>query len=209
MRALLLLLTTLLIGTGTFAQQLDLVVPGYYRKDTVYVMNGYRYRCIGTKGIVRIYNADYQNQWEGQTQVYKETGKYFDFDFGEEEKYNPIIDDYSMSQKVLNIIDNAFTKEFTASLKDYEKLTVTLFLNSETGKVEEVSFWFTHFGPFATLPLSTYRNIELQLIRDVSYTPSAIGKQLNYIMLSLMRRPKGASSSDTGITPSEPGGEVP
>ena len=113
MRALLLLLTTLLIGTGTFAQQLDLVVPGYYRKDTVYVMNGYRYRCIGTKGIVRIYNADYQNQWEGQTQVYKETGKYFDFDFGEEEKYNPIIDDYSMSQKVLNCMEKMRTDNDT------------------------------------------------------------------------------------------------
>jgi len=206
MRTLLLFLTALMIGAETFAQQLDFVAPGYYRKDTVYVLNGYRYRCIGAKGTVRIYNADYQNQWEEQTQVYKETGKYFDSNWG---KINPIVDDYSMSQKVLNIIDNAFTKEFTASLKDKERLNVVMFLNSETGKVEEVSFWFTHFGPFATLPLSTYRNIELQLIRDISYTPTAIGKQLNYIMLSLRHRPKGASSSGTGITPSEPGGIIP
>ena len=176
--------------TETFAQQLDFIAPGYYRKDTVYVMNGYRYRCIGAKGTVRIYNADYLNQWEGQTQVYKATGKYFDSNWG---KINPIVNDYNMNQKVLDIIDNAFTKEFATSLKDHERLTVTLFLNSDTGKVEEVCFWFTHFGPFATLPLSTYRNIELQLIRDISYTPTAIGKQLNYIMLSLRRIPKGAS----------------
>jgi len=209
MRTLLLFLTALMIGAETFAQQLDFVAPGYYRKDTVYVLNGYRYRCMGAKGMIRIYNADYQNQWMEQKQVYKETGKNFDFGFSDVKKYYPIVNDYNMSQKVLNIINNAFTKEFATSLKNDERLNVVMYLNSETGKVEEVSFWFTHFGPFATLPLSTYRNIELQLIRDISYTPTAIGKQLNYIMLSLRHRPKGASSSGTGITPSEPGGIIP
>ena len=203
MRTLLLFLTALMIGAETFAQQLDFVAPGYYRKDTVYVLNGYRYRCDGMKGVVVLYNADYPNQWEEETQVYKETGKYFDSEFG---KSNPIIDDLSMDQKVLDIIDNAFTKEFVEPLEGDELLTVTLFLNSQTGKVEEVSFWFSPNDAYASLPISTYRNIELQLIRNISYTPSAIGKQLNYIMLSLMRRPKGASS---GIKPSETGGEVP
>ena len=108
-----------------------------------------------------------------------------------------------MNQKVFDIIDNAFAKNFVEYLKDDELLNVVMYLNSETGKVEEVKFWFIDLDAYATLPISTYRNIEVQLINEVSYTPSAIGKQLNYIMLSLMRRPIGASSSGTGVKPSE------
>lgn len=193
MRILLLLITCLLIGVETFAQQLGLeefVLPDYYRKDTVYVMNGYRYRCDGTRGIVVIYNADYQNKWVEQNQVYKATGKYFDSDWG---KLNPIIDDSSMDQKVRNIIDNAFSKEFVKQFESYDWLTVNMYLNSDTGKVEEVSFWFTHRSPYATLSLSTFRNIELKLIRDIRYATTSIGKQLNYIFLGTKRIPLGAS----------------
>lgn len=189
--------------TETFAQQLDFVAPGYYSKDTVYVMNGYSYCCEGKTGNVTLYNADYQNNWVKKKQIYKETGKRFDFGLGDIDKYNPIIDDLNMNQKVFDIIDNAFAKNFVEYLKDDELLNVVMYLNSETGKVEEVKFWFIDLDAYATLPISTYRNIEVQLINEVSYTPSAIGKQLNYIMLSLMRRPIGASSSGTGVKPSE------
>lgn len=201
---LLFFFSILVLGLEAFAQLSDLVVPNYYRKDTIYVMNGYRYSCKGTKGSVTIYNADYQNQWENKRQVYKETGKRFDFGFGDIDKYNPIIDDFSMDQKVLDIIDNAFTKEFVGYLDEHECLTVTMFLNSETGRVEEVSFWFIPNSAYASLPISTYRKIELQLISEISYIPSEIGKQLNYIMLSLRRKPLGAVSTGTGLLkPSE------
>jgi hypothetical protein len=189
-----------MVGADSFAQQLDFVVPGYYRKDTTYVFNGYRYRCIGTKGAITLYNADYQNKLVETVQVYKDTGKYFDSDYG---KNDPIINNSSMNQKVLGIINNAFTKDFVSYLKDYVNLTVTLYLNSETGKVEEVSFWFLHSSAFASLPISVYRNIEVQLINEISYTPSAIGKQLNYIFLALMHKPLGKSSSGSEIKPSE------
>lgn len=98
--------------TEIFAQQLDFVAPGYYCKDTIYVMDGYRYRCDGTRGMVKLYNADYLNQWEGKRQIYKDTGKRFGFGFSDVEKYNPIVDNSSMNQKVLDIIDNAFSKDF-------------------------------------------------------------------------------------------------
>ena len=69
--------------TETFAQQLDFVAPGYYSKDTVYVMNGYSYCCEGKTGNVTLYNADYQNNWVKKKQIYKETGKRFDFGLGD------------------------------------------------------------------------------------------------------------------------------
>ena len=203
MRILLLFFACLMVGAESFAQQLNFVVPGYYRKDTTYAFNGYRYRCIGTKGAITLYNADYQNKLVETDQVYKDTGKYFDFGFGETKEYDPIINNSSMDKKVLGIINNAFTKEFVSYLKDDEDLTVILYLNSGTGKVEEVSFWFLHSSAFASLPISVYRNIEVQLINEISYTPSAIGKQLNYIFLALMHKPLGKSSSGSEIKPSE------
>ena len=199
---ILLFYVCLMLGANVFSQQLKLVPPGYYRRDTVYVMDGYRYRCDGTKGMVMLYNADYTNLWEEKKQVYKETGKVFDFGFGDIKKYNPILEDISMNQKVLDIVDNAFTKDFVSCLKGHENITVTLFLDSETGRVEEVSFWFVPSSAFAFLPISVYREIELQLINEVSYTPSSIGKQLNYIMLSLKRKPLGKSSSSSSSSSS-------
>ena len=191
MRSLLLFFVCLTFPfTEMFAQQISLVPLNYYKKDTTYVMEGYSYRCEGKTGNVSLYNAE--NKWANERQVYKSTGKVFDFGFGEVEKYNPIIDSYAMDIKVLNIVDYAFTKDFVKTLEDYEKLNVVMYLSPETGKVEEVKFWFVYLDPFATIPISTYRNIELKLKEQISYTPSEIGKQLNYIMLSLMRRPVGA-----------------
>ena len=80
-------------------------------------------------------------------------------------------------------------------LKSYEKLNVVMYLNPQTGKVAEVSFWFISSDPFSTIPISTYRDIEMKLKNQISYKPSEIGKQLNFIMLSLMHKPLGALSA--------------
>lgn len=203
MRALLLIFATVcLVSIETIAQGLSLVSPNYYRRDTTYVMDGYSYRCDGKTGNVSLYNAE--SKWVNTRQVYKATGKIFDFGFGEVEKYNPIIDNYDMNKVVLGIINNGFSKDFTELLESDEKIVITMYLNSETGKVEEVEFWFTDFYPYATLPISTYRDIELKLKNQVWYAPTDIGKQLNYIMISLMHRPIGASPKpDNGLVPIE------
>ena len=66
-----------------------------------------------------------------------------------------------------------------------------MFLDPETGKVAEVRFNFATFSPYAKVPLSVYRNIEVQLKENISYTPTTVGKQLNYIMLSWSQTPIG------------------
>lgn len=181
--------------TESFSQQISSVPRNYYRKDTTYVMNGYSYRCEGKTGNVTLYNVN--NKWVKEKQIYKDTGKRFDFGFSKSEldKYNPIIDNADMDQKVLNIVNNAFTRDFSKKLKSYEKLNVVMYLNPQTGKVAEVSFWFISSDPFSTIPISTYRDIEMKLKNQISYKPSEIGKQLNFIMLSLMHKPLGALSA--------------
>ena len=203
MKTLLLFFASIFIAiTEMSAQIASFVPPAYYRRDTTYVMDGYSYRCDGKTGNISLYNSE--NKWVNVRQIYKATGKTFDFGFGEVDKYNPIVDNSEMDKVVLNIIDNGFTKDFTKLLENDEWINIVMYLNSETGKVEDVKFWFTDFEHYSTLPISNYRDIELKLKEQVSYTPSNIGKQLNYILLSLIRKPLGAlPPPDTDLVPIE------
>lgn len=79
-----------------------------------------------------------------------------------------------------------------------------MYLDAVTGKVLEVRFQFTTFNPFARVPISFYRNIELELKEQISFVTTDVGKQLNYIMLSWRQRPKGAlPPPDTDLVPIE------
>ena len=43
------------------------------------------------------------------------------------------------------------------------EFTLMLHINSTTGKVDDVMFSFSNLGPFASIPVSTYRKMELQI----------------------------------------------
>ncbi|WP_270458619.1 DUF5043 domain-containing protein [Bacteroides intestinalis] len=146
-----------------------------------------------------LYNKE--NKWTYEDMIYKSTGKYYAPSIYEEKKLNPIIDDEYMTRKVLFIIDNAFTKDMTKQFGENE-LHTTMYLDPNTGKVVEVNFQFTTFSPYAQIPLSVYRNIEVQLKEKISYAPTKVGKQLNYIMLSWGQTPKGASEFSVVPSPS-------
>ena len=50
-----------------------------------------------------------------------------------------------------------------------------------TKKVIDVSFSFANRDNFSTIPLSVYRKIELELKKNVWFTPTERGRQFNYI----------------------------
>ena len=43
-----------------------------------------------------------------------------------------------------------------------------MYINSSTGRVDEVSFEFHRSGPFATIPVSVYRKIETEIKKELS-----------------------------------------
>ena len=49
--------------------------------------------------------------------------------------------------------------------------------------VTEVHFSFSGHSPFATLPVSVFRHIELEIKRQVRLMPNAHGRQLNFVMV--------------------------
>ena len=191
MRTLLVGIACLLLGMGGLSSQnVEEFREHYYKATKTFVMDGYTYQCdVQPKSqFVTLYNKE--NKWMYENQVYKNTGKYYAPSISEEKKLNPIVDDAEMTRKTLSIVDNAFT-QFMAKQMGKKRFVITMFLDPETGKVAEVLFNFTTFSPYAKVPLSVYRNIEVLLKKNISYTPTAVGRQLNYIMLSWDQTPTG------------------
>ena len=91
-------------------------------------------------------------------------------------------DDNWTRTKRHSIVKEAFTAAEKQRVKG-RKLTTTIIINSHTGKVDEVYFDFVNFEPYATIPVSVFRKIELELKKNVWFTPTAEGRKLNYILL--------------------------
>jgi hypothetical protein len=82
--------------------------------------------------------------------------------------------------KLISIVNNAFSTIEKQKIRG-NKLGVNLYLNSISGRVEEVDFTFVTFNQYATIPVSVYRKIETDIKKELLYTPSPQGKELNYI----------------------------
>ena len=76
------------------------------------------------------------------------------------------------------IVNNAFA-DYKGKMKGFELIIITC-TDSETGKISEVLFNFAGFTPYATIPVSIYREIEIKLI-GLKYTLTPLAKTLNYV----------------------------
>ena len=80
------------------------------------------------------------------------------------------------------IVRRAFSSDERRRLQGYGFI-IGMYISSETGRITEVDFDFVTFNPFATIPVSVYRQIETQLKENVWFVPTEYGKGLNYIYL--------------------------
>ena len=159
----------------------------YYQTSQSYEKEGYTYQCDVTPyKLVTLYNEE--NTLTYEKIVYKSTQKVFDQKYWREPKV--VEDNEDIYKKAWNIVNDAFTRE-EARLFDNEGLIFTLCIDSETGKVREVYFEFLSISSYAQFPVERYREIEMKLKTEIQFTPSEIGKQLNYIMMSWRIEPAG------------------
>ena len=96
-----------------------------------------------------------------------------------QEKLSHKYDAWTRAER-LSIVNAAFSASEKQRVKGHE-LIITMCINSDTGKVDEVEFSFMNFGTYATIPISVYRKIETDLKEKVWYIPTEEGKKLNYI----------------------------
>ena len=149
----------------------------YYIATKTFKESGYTYQCdVPSYKLVTLYNKE--NKWTYVNQVYKDTGKPF---IMPNEGIELVKDDNWTDAKCSSIVNAAFSSDEKLHVRGRE-LIISLVINSSTGKVDEVYFNFVNFGPYATIPVSVFRKIEVELKKNVWFNPTSEGKKLNYIL---------------------------
>lgn len=148
----------------------------YYAVTKTFNENGYTYQCdVAASKTVTLYNKS--NKLLFTTQSYKNTGE----TFSQTDEGIVLLqyDAWTRAER-FSIVNAAFSASEKQRVKGHE-LIITMCINSDTGKVDEVEFSFMNFGTYATIPISVYRKIETDLKEKVWYIPTEEGKKLNYI----------------------------
>ena len=169
---------TIIFITMVFCATFSVAQTNYYTTSKTFYENGYTYRCdLSASRFVDLYNVN--NKWIGQFPSYKSTGERFVVpDVG--------IDLFTHAswlaneEKVENIVKAAFTAAQKQTITD-EELYIDMYINTETGKIDDVCFSFLNNKPYAYIPVSVYRNIELAIKENVQEVLTDEGRKLNFI----------------------------
>lgn len=168
----------LLIGVIGFSVHVSAQSP-YYNQTKIFHENGYSYQCDYDGQFAKLYNlADNQFIYEDQKNRY--TGKYLT---SEEEWELEFESETWTHPKCSEIVNRAFSAEQRA-LIGHDKMYTCLYISSDTGKVIGVEFQLYRDSPYMHIPLSVFRQIELDLKRQIWLTLTAAGRRLNYIYLN-------------------------
>ncbi len=157
----------------------------YYTDTKTFNENGYIYQCdVTTSKSVTLYNKT--NKWIYIDQIIKNTGAIY---IMPEAGVQLLDRDNWTRAKRFEIVNNAFSASEKQRVKGRD-FVISMYINPETGKVDEVDFAFVNFNPYATIPISVYRKIEVELKKGVWFTPTTEGKKLNYILYWWGQEPK-------------------
>ena len=166
------------IGTSQIPLQ---EVPMYYYDVTkTFNENGYSYQCDkASYGIVTLYNK--ANQYTYSPYENKDGSS-----LGNLDNLLPFIEpDNWTRQKCFSIVNDAFSPNEKQRVKG-TKVDVSMTVNTSTGKVFEVDFRFYYSNPVATIPVSTYRNLELALKSQIWFSLTNSGKKLKFVQIGWM-----------------------
>ena len=152
----------------------------YYTTTKTFYEDGYVYQCdLDESGRVTLYNKD--NRFTYSKYANKDgTPVSSDVLLG---KVQLIEDDNWTRRKCGEIANNIFsaTERVNVANKEY---SARMIVDTSTGKVNEVFFSFMFNGPFITVPVSTFRKLELELKDKIWFTISPEGKKLKFILVA-------------------------
>ena len=177
---------TIIISICTFFCAINLCAQTYYYSTTkTFNENGCTYQCdVRESKMVTLYNSS--NKWIYTYPTYKSTGENF---VQTDEGIDLLENDNWTDAKFESIISAALSANEKQRVKG-DMLFVFMYINSSTGKVDEVSFEFHSRDPFATIPVSVYRKIETEIKKNIWFTLTTEGKNLNYIYFWRSFEPK-------------------
>ena len=172
-----LLITLFLLITNCIFSQTSIYPDSVGTK--VFYENGYTYQAerLGS-GIIKVYNSD--NKWINIAKIHKLTG-----DFPDEN--TPDLESnewYKQTENLYSILEESYSNEEKEKIKRVGRKGigfVELFINPETGKVDDVRFSFFRLSYYMYIPVSKFREIELKIKERLQFEVTDYGKQFNYI----------------------------
>lgn len=158
----------------------------YYSQDKTFYEDGYTYQCDVTEGagLVNLYNKD--SKYIYVKQINRYTGEKISSD---EKRLSPFEEETWTKPKCSSIVNNAFSSAEKQRVKGNE-IMITMYIDPDTGKVADVEFMFVTFDPYATIPISVYRKIEVEIKKNIWFKITPESKKRNYIMLWWRQEPK-------------------
>ena len=183
-----LFLFSLCMAITAFAQDDSSWEVNHYEHTRTFVEEGYTYQCDVKYGYVTLYNA--ANQWTYADQIDNRTGKLYTSNLGENDVFE--MSDET-AKAIIRIVNQSFSQEEARRITD-NGFMLTLFFSPVTGDLAEVCFNFSIFRDSARIPISYYRDIELQLKEQVRVKVLEGGKHLTYLMTCVTHAPEGRLS---------------
>ena len=169
---------TIIFITMLFSAAFSVAQTNYYTTSKVFYSSGYIYQCDSSDSRrIELYNVS--NKWIGETVSYKSTGETFVMP-DEGIQLTTHASWLANEKKVENIVNAVFTTAQKQTITD-EELTIIMYINTETGKIDDVCFSFLKDEPYAYIPVSVYRNIELAIKENVQEVLTDEGRKLNFI----------------------------
>lgn len=160
--------------------QLSKAQTNYYTTSKTFYESGYTYQCDSDGSlVVKLYNR--ANRWTNIHQMIKGTNKpYYRSELGDGVHLHPYTSEsYIVARTAIRSIISDVFFSYKESLKGRDLRFITC-INSDTGKLDELYFKFSNKGPFATIPVSVYREAELR-IKELQVDLTPFGKTLNYV----------------------------
>lgn len=150
----------------------------YYDKTKTFTEDGYTYQCdIRESGMITLYKKG--DKWIYAPQIVKSTGEIFQYEDDVPDIIETVDNNFIYTCK--SIINNAFSYEEKKRVKE-DFFIFSMYVNTDSGKIEEVAFEFHQTNPCATIPVSVYRKMEVEMKQKLSFKVTEEGKKLNYIL---------------------------
>lgn len=98
-------------------------------------------------------------------------------------------DDNWTKPRCISIVDSVFSESEKLRVRGQE-FEVSMKIEPDFGRVIEVNFTFFSESAFVTIPVSTYRKIEVALKKQIWFMPTTVGKQLETLLVSWSHKVK-------------------
>ena len=150
----------------------------YYPETKIFNESDYIYKAeVSSWGIINLYNTS--NRWIGKNQMYKGTNEKYSMSDVGEDMFD--LASWRISRKKLRtILSNALGRDEKRMIGDKE-IILTMYVNSTTGKIDDITFEFFEDSPYRFIPVLTYWKIEQEIKQSIQLTLTDAGRRLNYI----------------------------